>query len=1062
MSGKKQSGLPPFYDDLCKLVGVEDKAGAQAAPPEDEKMKLPADVLAAQKAVLDEQLAAVKMHQQDTMLLAKAMGETYDSELVKAIESQPMKNQDGMQLPTVIDCTSCGFTHDINKSCGPDGVPITGLKHVGAEYIKEKLAEKGFALNLDELKEYAKKIDMPVVFATQKAPELKILKGLSATKIDIDESQNPCKEIFLDDYSPFELKVAGLVAEPKMYSAGELTEAGFKQKLLKWMGAVSKYGLDVLAKYKTAQIDDILTKLTPEEVAKAKALLDPAKMKWLKPPDGIVKPHLIKGSKWSMPKFEHKFVDLLQLEQTLGTEFGQELVKWAQLHGVDVDKQTIPSPSGFHIEKTHDALVITIDTEGSFVDQLKKNPSIYAKYFPNHTPPGTKPTEAQVKHLGDCIGMLNEKFGWSIEHDKEKNEAFVTGPGGKKLPLPKGVVKAMSFGAMYGASGTTIANALGEHLKTPTPDGALEFKQEFMLDWKGDPDGSWIQTVKDPPYSKLGAKVTFVEPTAFDNILGEIWLKGSINDPFGHNMELVGFGKKFMLSTKEMLDQPNVVQYIINRMEELFASDLKNCGDVGLFTGDVTMAKVGYHLIWHPIVKTFGCKVCKSAGESPKSTSETSLLQLKVRREQIEESIDLLEKEFTKPNLPTMKKLALQNAIAGWKKKLKKLDIEITALEKPNPHLAGQGFLNPTIGIDWAQPLKGETFGPLKPMEEPEPFYAPAGISFSDIDKQLLELNNGKFTEDNFTLDGLFELQKFAIHLLKKKASAIDLSKWLTERTPVCCPYATPDDCTSYSALNSYFEHMRQGHFVHKHGQGNNKTLSGEDVIGLLSDVWTKLKKGYFTITDALEKVTSYLPAEAPRPSVDTFLSTDTINKYGAELQEWVHWQTHDPEEIVELTIVGLTAKEAEEVLKNYGKSKTTGKGVMVHKTARKELGTKSKPLVVWPFESSSMQVNNEPILYKTQLNEDGSLSCNCAGWCMGSAKNPSGRFCKHTKAIEAEAALLYKEWKKTGTIKGENFEVVSAEKVSTASSKSLYKALKEQPTAAEDTMFKAKRIVEI
>src|SRR5690606_21562016 len=161
--------------------------------------------------------------------------------------------------------------------------------------------------------------------------------------------------------------------------------------------------------------------------------------------------------------------------------------------------------------------------------------------------------------------------------------------------------------------------------------------------------------------------------------------------------------------------------------------------------------------------------------------------------------------------------------------------------------------------------------------------------------------------------------------------------------------------------------------------------------------------------------------------------------------------------EVFDIELYNLTQEEVDAIMKLTQKAKTKGTNILVHKTAKKEIGTKSKAIVVWPFESASMQVNGEPILYKTQLNEDGSLSCNCMGWTRGSAKNTTGRFCKHTNQVKIEAEMLYKQWKKTGTIGGENFEVVSASAVNSASSKTLSLALKEKP-AQGDIMFKAKR----
>lgn len=187
--------------------------------------------------------------------------------------------------------------------------------------------------------------------------------------------------------------------------------------------------------------------------------------------------------------------------------------------------------------------------------------------------------------------------------------------------------------------------------------------------------------------------------------------------------------------------------------------------------------------------------------------------------------------------------------------------------------------------------------------------------------------------------------------------------------------------------------------------------------------------------------------------------------------EEYVHIQVHDDPALVNLdalpkdeveeidvTIKGLTKEEAEAVQKTYSKAKE--KAVIVHKTTRKELGTKSEAVVVWPFESGSMQVNGEPVMYKTQLNKDGTTSCNCMGWTMGSAKAVGGRRCKHTDAVKTEAAIIFKKWK-SGESLGENFELVSASAVAGATSKTLSKALKTKPIDG-DTIFKVKRVVEI
>jgi hypothetical protein len=63
------------------------------------------------------------------------------------------------------------------------------------------------------------------------------------------------------------------------------------------------------------------------------------------------------------------------------------------------------------------------------------------------------------------------------------------------------------------------------------------------------------------------------------------------------------------------------------------------------------------------------------------------------------------------------------------------------------------------------------------------------------------------------------------------------------------------------------------------------------------------------------------------------------------------------------------------------------------------------------------MTAGGKPISYETILHENGDLSCNCMGWCVGSAKSPSGRHCKHTEAVLVESQQIHKTWKKTGSV---------------------------------------------
>ena len=239
--------------------------------------------------------------------------------------------------------------------------------------------------------------------------------------------------------------------------------------------------------------------------------------------------------------------------------------------------------------------------------------------------------------------------------------------------------------------------------------------------------------------------------------------------------------------------------------------------------------------------------------------------------------------------------------------------------------------------------------------------------------------------------------------------------------------------------------------------------LTKDTFYDVLVEALSYYEGGSFNAAEACLFFNKRLPDGAPKLWPGTVVK-GLQDQYSKELDLWFQGQADelqafaDAPEVIQITLTGLTPEEAEEVQKLINKSKS--KDILIHKTVRKELGSGAKPIAIWPFESSSMQVNNEPVLYKAQLNEDGTISCNCPGWCMGSAKSKSGRTCKHTKLIKVEAEVIYKKWKK-GEPLGEDFEVVPAA-AAEAGPKALFKALKEKVVPGSDTVFKAKRIVEI
>jgi len=192
------------------------------------------------------------------------------------------------------------------------------------------------------------------------------------------------------------------------------------------------------------------------------------------------------------------------------------------------------------------------------------------------------------------------------------------------------------------------------------------------------------------------------------------------------------------------------------------------------------------------------------------------------------------------------------------------------------------------------------------------------------------------------------------------------------------------------------------------------------------------------------------------KQELSEYASLDAEIEIGMELAQ-EEMQEPDGKELVEITLSGLTPEEAAKVLKTYGKQKP-GSPVMASTKKMKDIGTGSKAIIRWEFESSSMVANGTPVKYVTQLNEDGTLSCQCRGWTQGSVKAQGGRFCKHTKAIEAQfnVKLLFKKWKK-GEPLGDDF--APAEEMTETPAVTV----KASSTEAPHTMtFKSKRIVEI
>jgi hypothetical protein len=158
-----------------------------------------------------------------------------------------------------------------------------------------------------------------------------------------------------------------------------------------------------------------------------------------------------------------------------------------------------------------------------------------------------------------------------------------------------------------------------------------------------------------------------------------------------------------------------------------------------------------------------------------------------------------------------------------------------------------------------------------------------------------------------------------------------------------------------------------------------------------------------------------------------------------------------EPEERVELTLTGLTKQEAEAMLKYHQKTHSA-KPVLVSTKKLKDIGTGAKAVVKWEFDSSSMAYNGTAVKYISQLNTDGTVSCNCQGYVIQKKNadgSPKKRRCKHTDAVADQVDVhgLFKKWKK-GEDLGPDFV---AEGAIAATNKTV-----------SEIVYSAKRIVEI
>lgn len=73
--------------------------------------------------------------------------------------------------------------------------------------------------------------------------------------------------------------------------------------------------------------------------------------------------------------------------------------------------------------------------------------------------------------------------------------------------------------------------------------------------------------------------------------------------------------------------------------------------------------------------------------------------------------------------------------------------------------------------------------------------------------------------------------------------------------------------------------------------------------------------------------------------------------------------------------------------------------------------------IFTWVFESSRGIAGGAVTNYVSQLNSDGSTSCNCPGWIFNKPGKDGLKSCKHTNMVKDESKELYKTWKTGGSL---------------------------------------------
>jgi hypothetical protein len=111
-------------------------------------------------------------------------------------------------------------------------------------------------------------------------------------------------------------------------------------------------------------------------------------------------------------------------------------------------------------------------------------------------------------------------------------------------------------------------------------------------------------------------------------------------------------------------------------------------------------------------------------------------------------------------------------------------------------------------------------------------------------------------------------------------------------------------------------------------------------------------------------------------------------------------------------------------------------------------------PVFTWGFKSSKAPlVGGVTFDYVAQLNQDGTVSCNCPGWRF--VKKGQQRRCRHTDAVQGEAPAIMEAWRDGKTFELKEFSAPQAQATVPSDVTSTKKAKPKQGT------LKFNRVVE-